>query len=175
MKLIETKTLSTAAATIEFTSIPQTFTDLVVMASFRSSTANATAELFYRVNLGLSGYSWRNLYGTGSSVTSNSSASDTQMNGYVLIPGANATANTFGNLSIYIPNYTGSAGKIFSLDGVGENNATAAGQNIGVGANLGLTAAITRLVLSTYDNLVAGSTVSLYGITKGSDGITTAS
>jgi hypothetical protein len=39
---------------------------------------------------------------------------------------ATATANTFGNTEFYIPNYTSSNYKSFSVDGVTENNATAA-------------------------------------------------
>ena len=84
------------------------------------------------------------------------------------------TANTFGNSVIYIANYAGSTYKSFSKDSITENNATAADQGVGAGL-WSNTAAITSLSLTVTSNMVAGSTFSLYGITKGSDGIVTTS
>jgi hypothetical protein len=80
------------------------------------------------------------------------------------------TASTFGNLSIYIPNYAGSADKNFSVDTVSENNATTAYTQIftGVWAN---TAAITQITLSLA-NFAQYSNAYLYGILKGSGGAT---
>ena len=41
-KLISSVTVSTATNTISFTSIPQTYTDLVIKASLRGSTTTTT-------------------------------------------------------------------------------------------------------------------------------------
>jgi hypothetical protein len=61
------------------------------------------------------------------------------------------------------------------VDTVSENNATAAFQRIIAGLN-NSTAAITSInFFPSSGNFVAGSTISLYGITKGSDGIVTTS
>jgi hypothetical protein len=166
MKLIETKTLGTSAATIEFVSIPQTFTDLVVLISARNTTTSI--DLYMEFNANGSGYSGRILYGNGSSATAG-----TVGNQPVWITPSGATANTFGNASIYIPNYAGSTNKSYSGDSVTENNASLAYQFLAAGfwSN---TAAITAIKLFGSDFAV-GSTFSLYGITKGSDGITTVS
>jgi hypothetical protein len=175
MKLIETKTLGTAAASIEFTSIPQTFTDLVVVASLRSARAAVGDDIVFRYNGDTgSNYSFRSLAGTGSAVASGSS---TLTVGYFgICAAANSTANTFGNGSLYIPNYTGSTAKSSSSDSVGENNATAADQIILAQLYSQTTAISSILIFSnTSSNLVAGSTISLYGILKGSDGIVTTS
>ena len=87
-------------------------------------------------------------------------------------PGANATSNTFGNTSVYIPNYAGSTNKSVSSDAVTENNATTASQQI-LASIWNNTSAITSIFVSdTGSNLVQNSTASLYGILRGSGGAT---
>jgi hypothetical protein len=172
MKLIESKTLGTAQASIEFTSIPQDGTDLVALFSIRSTRTENADDGFARFNGSSANYSGRELYGDGTNRYSGTT--NTSRIGFV-IAGANLTANTLGNGLLYVPNYTGSTNKSVSLDWVNENNATLA--YLGITAYLWSdTSAITSLLFSTANgNLVAGSTVSLYKITKGSDGIVTTS
>jgi hypothetical protein len=170
MKLIETKTLSVAAATIEFTNIPQTFTDLVVFSSLRSSRADFVEIVKLEFNSVTTGYTYRELVSTGTTATS-SSGSYTR---FALIPGTSSSSNTFSNDTNYIPNYTSSVSKSFSTDSVGENNGTTNYLNIVANAWTG-TGAVTSFKLSNFfsSNFVAGSIVSLYGVTSGSDGIVT--
>jgi hypothetical protein len=174
MTLIETKTLLSAAASIEFTSIPQDGTDLVAVCSLRYNADLADVSL--RINGSTTGYSMRLLYGTGSSAASASNSSS-----YLVWAGfsnpSTFTASTFSNGQLYFPNYSGNQQKSLTVDAVTENNATLSYQEIvaGLWAN---TAAITTLTFSgggSGANFVAGSTISLYKITKGSDGIVTTS
>jgi hypothetical protein len=176
MTLIETKTLGTAAASIEFTSIPQTFTDLIIVASIRRDSSSGSGALMMRLN-GDTGtnYSWRTLFGTGSSTGSvNDGAATSALIGE--IGNSTDTANTFSSTNITIPNYTVVVAKSASGDSVTENNATTAFQVLAAG-RYSQTTAITSLSLfnSGGANLSIDSTVSLYGVLKGSDGITTAS
>jgi hypothetical protein len=175
MKLIESKTLASAAASIEFTSIPQTFTDLVLLVSGRGNSGTGSTQLQIQFNsTGSSQYSDRTLGGSGSAAYSSSRSSQNVIF-TTIIPLASYTSNTFSNGSIYIPNYTAAVNKSVSIDGVLENNATAANAEIVVGlwAN---TAAITTINLQAGGTQFdTGSTVSLYGILKGSDGIVTTS
>jgi hypothetical protein len=81
---------------------------------------------------------------------------------------ANATANTFSNADIYIPNYTGSAVKSVLAEGVTENNASnGAWQMITAGVST-VTAPITSLVINKEFGSVftAGSSATLYGINR---------
>jgi hypothetical protein len=171
MKLIESKTLASAAASIEFTSIPQTYTDLMFFISSRSSTAGTSVEpCLVTFNSNTTSYTARTLNGNSTTITSASPTSRLVFNA----PRTGTTASTFGNVSVYIPNYSGSANKSYSTDSVTENNAAEAHQTLiaGLWAN---TAAITSaLFAGTSGNFETGTTISLYGITKGSDGITTA-
>lgn len=162
MELIETKTVGAGgASSIQFTSIPQTYTDLKVVVSFRGTSAElyeVTALRFNGVNANLSS---RTLEGNGSSAGSPN-------NGYIYFGsgnGANTTANTFSNMEAYIPNYTSSNYKSVSIDAVGENNATTIYMQLtaGLWAN---TAAITSIEIVPTGNFVQHSTASLYGISK---------
>jgi hypothetical protein len=174
MKLIESKTLGADAASIEFTSIPQTFTDLVFLVSAR--TNNDPDGLTYglvdlSVNGSTANLSNRRLMGDGSGAQSQSSS-----NGLILISGSGNTANTFSNTSVYIANYAGSTAKSISIDTVNENNATRAWSAL-YATLWNQTSAITSIgfTATSSGNLVVGSTISLYGILKGSDGIVTTS
>ena len=176
MTLIETKTLGTAAASIEFTSIPQDGTDLMVVTSLRSDYGSDGYDgIRLNFNNVTGNWSFRYLLGLGSGSPSSGT------NGYGLSPNyawvGNGTdnfsaSNTFGNTSFYIPNYAGSTFKSVSSDAVSEDNRTASVQFIGA-ALWSNTAAITQLRLApgVGTNWMAGSTVSLYKITKGTDGI----
>lgn len=164
MTLIETKTLVSSADGIEFINIPQDGTDLRVLVSIRAATSGQFDNLELTLNGSGSNFTKRALYGTGSSVAS-ISGSDGQI-GYT--SANSASANTFGNASIYIANYAGSTNKSISTDAVSEDNAaTTVLQSIF--ANLwSNTAAITSLRVRTNGaSMAAGSTVSLYKITKG--------
>jgi hypothetical protein len=167
MILIQSKTLASAAAQIEFTSIPQDATDLVIVMSL--ATANTDVSIYIRFNGSSSGYQWKNLLGlgSGSGISQNTSTSAGQIGGMKA-----TTSNTFANAQCYIPNYTGSTNKSYSADSVSEANSAAAYVFFVDGLWTG-TPAITSLTLfeSTGGNLLAGSTASLYKITKGSDGI----
>jgi len=158
---------SGGAANIEFTSIPATYTDLVLKLSARTDRTSTTNNCFIQFNNNTSTvYFNRNLQGDGSSATSSSDASVAEA--YIgAVVGNTATASTFGNLEIYIPNYASSTNKSFSSNQVNENNATAAVSNLvaGLWAN---TAAITSLKINAVSfNFLQHSSATLYGISKG--------
>jgi hypothetical protein len=168
MKLIESKTVGTAVASVEFTSIPQDATDLYLTVSSR--TTGAGPDCFNRPNGSSSNLSGRRLRGNGVNA-----ASSTETSAYVENCVSTDTASTFSNNSVYFPNYTSSAFKSMSIDAIRENNATDARQAI-FAALWSDTAAITSItIVPNSTNFDVGSTFSLYKITKGSDGIVTTS
>jgi hypothetical protein len=177
MTLIETKTLGTAASSIEFTSIPQDGTDLLAIMSMRLNVAAVSADLIARFN-GDTGnnYAFRRLVGRVSTVDSDAATGGNDLFLVGVQAGNTSTANTFGNGSLYIPNYTSSTGKTGLVSSVAETNGTTSDQSLIVSGWSG-TAAITSILFRPFftENILAGSTISLYKITKGSDGTTVVS
>jgi hypothetical protein len=159
---------SATQASIEFTSIPQTYTDLKVVISARTDRALENDEINVRINGSTSSiYSYRALAGDGTGTTNNTETNTTRFRNLNNIPGATATLSTFGNTEIYISNYTSSNNKSVSFDSTGENNATLS--YIGMAAGLwGSTSAVTSIELFPRigPNFVQYSTATLYGILK---------
>jgi len=155
---------SGGASSIDFTSIPSTYTDLCLKISARS-TANDAQNVFVKFNSSTSGYSDKFLYGDGST-TGSTTSGNTSAGCACVISGANYTSSTFGNGEIYIPNYASSNNKSFCSDSVSENNATLSYQQMF--ANLwSNTAAITSINLFlSGGNFAQYSTATLYGIKK---------
>lgn len=151
---------SGGAANIDFTSIPQTYTDLVVKVSIRN--VNDTADSYLRFNGATTNFSDRWIYGTGSG------NADSTLNANIdfLTNRSSFTANVFGNSEFYIPNYTNSSNKSVSVDSVSENNATTSYQQLSAGL-WSNSAAITSIqILASAGNLAQYSTATLYGIKK---------
>ena len=136
---------SDGASSITFSSIPQTFTDLLLVTSLRwSSTIDDNFYLIFNSNT--SSYSYRHLRGNGSNAASGNLSSQSSLwTGWTL--GSNFTANTFSNTSHYIPNYAGSTNKSYSIDSVMETNATTAYAVLAAGL-WSNTAAITSITLA---------------------------
>lgn len=165
---IASTTLSTSAASVTFSSIPQIYTDLVLRCSIRGTHAGFTVngELVVN-NSSTSNLTTRYLYGYGSNATS---SNDGPLN-YLLIkeaiPGTSITSNTFNSLEIYIPNYAGSTNKPFSVSSVTENNSSTINAIIAQAGLRTNTAAITELrIQSSSGNFASGSTFHLYGISN---------
>jgi hypothetical protein len=167
--LLETITVGAAgASSVTFNSIPQTgYTDLVVKVSARGSTAGTNAVLQGTFNgSSAANYNWRQVQGNGSTATSASNSTTTFLRlGY--IPDTVATASTFSNIEIYIPNYASSNAKSLSSDSVQENNSGTAGDALVhlIAGSWTLTTAIASMTLQPASgSFVQHSTFSLYGV-----------
>lgn len=170
MQLISTVAVD-GSASATFSSIPATFTDLMITCSLRDNGTGTNHYFTLTFNGSTADYSGINLYGNGSSADWSSGGSGTLER---FVTGSGATANTFSSIQIYVPNYASSSQKPYSYEGVSENNSSAVFLTIGTGlwAN---TSAISSFTIQTNSgSFVVGSTVSIYGITKGSGGATVA-
>jgi hypothetical protein len=160
---IATVTVGAAgAANIDFTGIPQTFTDLKVVLSARSSVSNWADNIRVAINGSSSNFTRRSIYAESGTA---GSEVGTIGNLVGLLPGTTSTANTFGILDIYIPNYTVTANKTFWVDSTSENNSSTSGMWIVAGL-WSSTSAITQLTLTnnSTSNFLQYSTATLYGI-----------
>ena len=163
-RLILSNTLTTSAASVTFSSIPGTYTDLVLRGSARGDTASVGLQIRTRLNgLTTSVYSYTMVQGTGSAAQSGRISSATSLT-EAWFPGSSATSNTFSNWELYIPNYAGSTNKPISSFSTMENNATES--YISAAAYLlSSTAAITEINIQRGSgNFVSGSSFFLYGL-----------
>lgn len=170
MKLIASATVSGSASDIQFTNIPQTFTDLYVVISAKGRTSSGVGALvIYTVDGQSSSLStWRDLRSTGSGIENNGSA-------YPIVGNVQHVSDaTFGSISVHIPNYKASTQKAIISDSVTENNATTAYINMNI-LRINYTDPISFLGFgdgSYGGGFAVGSTVSVYGIKNGSGGAT---
>jgi hypothetical protein len=152
---IATTTLGSASATITFSSITGTYTDLVLILSAK---AIANMDCFIRLN-GDSGsnYSLTRLSGNGTSASSDRYANQTK--GYGDIDGYINTTN-FNVEIIQFMNYSNTTTYKTFL-----SRASTAGNGVDAIVNLWRnTAAITSIELSGSSNYATGTTATLYGI-----------
>lgn len=163
--LIASNTLTSSAASVTFSSIPGTYTDLVLKASVRTDVVNPFDQLYIRFNSDSgSNYSYTALRGIPTSVTSFRGTSQAQIRGGYT-DASQATSNTFSSNEVYIPSYTSTTNKPVSVYGAQEDNVT--GAYLEVNANLWQSSsAITSIVITTQNaaNFVSGSSFWLYGI-----------
>lgn len=159
---------SGGAADMDFTSIPGTYTDLLLKASLRGTTSATSVEARLRFN-GDTGTNYRNKYLGANGASAYSGSYDGNFQGTTFfyaneINGASSTASTFSNFEFYIPNYTSSNNKSISLDGVMENNATTAYSNLTAQLWINSSAITSIKIYSISSNLAQYSTATLYGI-----------
>jgi hypothetical protein len=155
---------SGGAADITFSSIPATYTDLKVVISSRSTLTGGPAEanrIAFNGDTTSGNYVTKRLLGSGSAASSQTQARETFFN-----TGVPATASTFANSEIYIPNYASTSAKSASIDTVSENNATEAYSAL-IAIRWSGTAAITSIAFTpetAATTFVEHTTATLYGI-----------
>lgn len=164
-KLISSTTLTTTTASVTFSSIPQTYTDLLLRISPRTTNTSFGETIRIRPNNLTTNGSSRILRAFNNTSTSSYTYSSVLATNNSL--GNTATASVFASVDVYIPNYTSSNSKSFSGDTVSETNASDG--RVELTASLwSNSAAITSLVLDNDSgspfSFTANSTFYLYGI-----------
>jgi hypothetical protein len=156
---------SGGASTIDFSSIPSTYTDLCILTSFRSNnTSGADADQTYiKFNGGSTAISYRLVRGDGYNAYSNNGT-----NGLFarLCNTSDQTSSVFASSNIYITNYTSSNYKPLSVDSVQETNSQGYPGAICHAGLWSSTSAITSIQFSIFNSasFVQYSTATLYGI-----------
>jgi hypothetical protein len=161
--LIEAQTLSSSATGITFSSIPGTYTDLQLILSLRDTNTGVANDNSINFNGSATSFTGKRLYGNGATASSDSAAPYAGSS-----TSTGATASVFANTQIYIPNYSGSSNKSFSINSVTENNAGGANTAYalfygGLWSNTAAITSISVLAPSGY-NFVQYSSAYLYGI-----------
>lgn len=162
-KAISTINLNSIASFIEFTNIPQTYTDLII--KFAGRLAGNYEPGNAGVHINFNGSS-TNFSGKRFEAYNNSLGSDNVSTLIGTIGGGSlVTANTFTNFELYIPNYTSNNNKSISTDFVSEDNDSSPTYDLGfVGTIWNNTAAITSIKIIPSFDLAQNSKATLYGI-----------
>jgi hypothetical protein len=158
---IATSTLASATASVTFSSIPSTYTDLVLVLQPASTTFVDNIALNFNSDTG-SNYSSTNLSGTGSAASGGRAASP-----YIQVTNIIGTTGTLGAMTstIHIMNYANTTTYKTVISRTGQIGATYNGNEVIVSLWRN-TAAINTIVVkqSGSPNFITGSTFSLYGI-----------
>ena len=159
---ISTTTLGSDTASVTFSSIPGTYTDLILVTNV-SVTVNDNAVRLQFNNDTASNYSTTTVYGDGSSAASNRASNVTSIySSFYVDPNANVGHNTISQIMNYSNSTT-------YKTVIGRANRATANNFPGAEAVAGLwrsTSAITEIDILTAagGNFKTGSTFSLYGI-----------
>jgi len=157
---------SGGAASIAFTSIAATYTDLLVKFSISDTNGSTNQNIRVTFNgVGGTSYSERLLFGSGSAAQSFSYSSAAYLQS-LYGTGAAATSSVFGNGEMYIPNYTSSNNKSISVDSVSENNATSSAIGLNAGLFSNASAISSMILASPSGTFLQYSTAYLYGISN---------
>lgn len=163
---IATQTLGSAAPTIDFTSIPSTYTDLRLILFVRTTrTAASTDSVRLRFNSDSGGnYSYVRLEGNGSSALSDNTVNASNANFTHQVPTDGAASGLFGFCTADIFSYAGSTFKTLLATTSNDMNGSGTTQRT---VNLWRsTSAVTsiNLFVGSGDNFATGTTATLYGI-----------
>jgi hypothetical protein len=160
------------AGSVKFNNIPQNFTDLKIEVSGRGvsnpNSIQADILVVYINNNVSTIYGGTQIYGNGGAAYSSRSSNNSNMF-FGSAPTSGATANTFGNTELYIPNYSGSNSKQIIFDSVSESNVSLIsnqGQTLGA-ISFQSSAGVSVLeFFTTGGNFAQYSTFSLYGVLR---------
>ena len=162
--LISSNVLTSTTASVTFSSIPATYTDLVLKYNARSSYSSSSVGWLYTTFNGAStlfSSLWiENNFGTaGTSLLNNTSEMYPG-----IIPFLSYASNIFGTAEMYIPSYASSEYKPLSISSAVEQKSSS-GDVKAVSASWSNTAAITSIKMTPeFGSLVSGSSFYLYGI-----------
>jgi hypothetical protein len=166
--LISSQVLASSAASVTFSSIPATYTDLVLRVSARTDRASNSADTLKIVF----NSDTTTIY-SKTDLTGNGAVANTQRVGpiaytyFLYMNATTSTGSTFGSVEIYLPSYLSSTSKQISMIGAQEDNSSTAfmAATASLFAN---SSAISRIDLTsnTSSNFVQYSSFYLYGISS---------
>lgn len=170
MELIATQTVGSGGGNLTFSSIPQTFDHLYVEISARL-TGPYTGDFIVATVNGYSNGHYSSIFRSESSSRSSSRQGNTSFWLIGQIIDGGIVANWFGTSNFYLPDYAITGNKTLSFESGSRANTTSNSVTSIGGGYLNQTGAITTLAIYGANAQMAQySTVSLYGIKKGSGG-----
>jgi hypothetical protein len=163
--LISSNVLASSAASVTFSAIPATYTDLVIRLSARGDQAAQFNNLYLTFNnqsIGSNTY----LIGDGSAAASGRNTFNGFQYTRIDNNGANSTSNTFSNVEFYFPSYLSTSSKPFSTSAANEQNSATAYISAQAGLHANTYAIDSIDIAPSAGNFVSTSSFYLYGISN---------
>lgn len=162
-KLIDKVVLTGTQTSVEFTGLgtySSDYTDLLVKVSARSARTNDAggSDGKLEFNGSTSGFSCKTL------VNQSGAGSFSASTITFFVDSDNSTSNTYGNMEVYIPNFSSSNYKSVLLDAISENAATTAYQIITAGLWSNTNAITSMKFTDNNGGFLSTSSFYLYGI-----------
>lgn len=161
---IATTTLGSAAATYTFSSIPSTYTDLVIVIQVTDATASNRTDVQMRYN-GDTG----NNYSVTVMGAPTGGSTNSQRSSNISATTIGMQTNEIATIITQIQNYSNTTTYKTNLSRTNVVTVSGGAADYPVGAFVGLwrsTAAINSVTIFSGQNFTAGSTFTLYGIAK---------
>jgi len=156
-------TLGTASTTVTFSSIPQTYTDLIVVASVGNATTSSNMLIRFNSDTA-SNYSQTTLAGDGSGAVASNRYSGATNISPIEREEISDIANTYSVSTININNYSNTTTYKSTLSRSSTPNSSSPGTDVQAGLWRS-TAAITSItLLVNTGSFITNSTFNLYGI-----------
>jgi hypothetical protein len=161
---IATTTLGSATASITFSTIPATYTDLRIVFVGKSAAGGSAVENFgvqFNSDTGTN-YSRTRLSGDGSAAASARGTNNVALIFTEALAGSTATSPSYVAFDVF--SYAGSTNKtVLAESSLDQNGSGTVARNVGLWRS---TAAITTIKVYDYggNNLAIGTTATLYGI-----------
>lgn len=158
--------LSSSAASITFSSIPATYTDLLILASVRTASSSVSTEITFNGDTATN-YSDTAFFNSSGSATSSRRSNVSR----ILVIGmdnSTTTANTFSNSEIYIPSYRINAQKQIYTNAQREELIATQTTGNSVGSGYWRNTAVINSITLTGNggSYATGSSFYLYGISN---------
>jgi len=170
--LISSNVLTSSQASVVFSSIPATYTDLILRFSARAATDTSPSSMGIKLNADTGNNSATYLRVIAGPSVESLRRSGTDSGNYLFDrftdTASDETSNTFSNAEVYIPSYTVSQNKPVSLFTVNEANVatTLYSPNIGAGLFRNTAAISSITIMNLSGNMASGSSFYLYGISN---------
>jgi hypothetical protein len=160
---IQTQVLGSATATVTFSSIPQTYTDLVLVNLYATTVINEDAIMRFNSD-SANNYSFTTLRGNGSAASSSRSSNISFI--YLDVDSSGTTLSTGITTRTHIMNYSNTTTYKTTLGRSGTLGGSFGGGTTCIAGNWRNTAAITSISVTASGSttFVTGSSFTLYGI-----------
>jgi hypothetical protein len=170
LEVISSVNISTGGtASIDFASIPSTYTDLQIIASVRGYSGDFPSPLLrFNGDTGLN-YNWKGMYldTGGGGIGANGAVNQTHIVAGS-VNGSSQTTSMYSNFNIYISNYAStSTQKLVNIISADENADTSSNYSYHLGGSWNTTGtAISSIAISVTNGWAVNTMATLYGIKK---------